>query len=253
MTEVPTSFETFYNPIVDMQTEYAGEIDLADMLAEHYIGDDDLKPSHILNVLANIDVNEIRNHGARLHHRAQEVYSTLQDTPFKELLTNSWQGGDAGAFEDYICGGGGHRGLDLYFEDVKAKTESHSMAFVNLGEDMIAILTDAEEKLVELFVDVRNGVYETEASGGGGILIDILKGGSAAIGVLAAIPGLGWMMILVIATVAGLMAYLSSLYEKHIQTENAARALMSDLEAAAGISEPDLASEQIEDLGVTEW
>ncbi|WP_030144527.1 hypothetical protein [Glycomyces sp. NRRL B-16210] len=253
MSGVPTSFDTFYNPIVDMHEEYKNEIALADELAVHYIGDDDLKPSHILNILANIDVNEIRNHGARLHHRAQEVYATLQDSSFKELLSNSWQGGDADAFEDYICGGGGHRGLDLYFEEVKAKTESHSMALINLGEEVAELLSTANTELISILVDVKNGVYEAEANGWGGALKNVLNGGSALITACAAIPGLGWLVSAVLLIVGTLLSYIVAQIDEAVKTENAARSLMSDLESVAAGTDPDLPSAQRDDLGVTDW
>lgn len=256
MGSVGTSYGPYYNPFKDLaeeSSEYRETIQLLDDFAASSGYGGDLLPSLMLQVLSLVEVDEIRNNAARIHHRAQEVYASLKDGNFQDLLSESWKGADADEFEDYIVGGGGHRGLDLYLEDVKAKTESQALAFIGLGDTLVEKLDESYASIIAGLKDLKDNLDEGKALVGASefhnVLMIALTGGMGLMGIIAAIPGVNVIVAIIIAAMLGISALFEYVLSK---TAEMAEEIIDAVNDA--ISESVLLeSENVEALGSAEW
>lgn len=256
MAEVSTEYGPYYNPFKDLVKEggeFSETIQLLDDFATSSGYGEDILPSHMLTVLSLIEVDEIRNNAARIHHRAQEVYASVRDSAFNGLLSESWQGADADAFEDYIAGGGGHRGLDLYLEDVKEKTESQALSFIGLADTLAAKLDDTFSSIIGDLEDLREKVDEGAALVGSSefhnILMMAMTGGAGLMGIIAAIPGLNVIVALIIAVALGVTALVEFTLSK---TAELAEGIIDSVNSAVSES-VTLESENVEEIAAAEW
>ncbi|MDN3239906.1 hypothetical protein [Glycomyces tritici] len=256
MAEIASEYGPFYNPFKDLVKEggeFSETIQLLDDFAESSGYGGDIMPSHMLQVLSFVEVDEIRNNAARIHHRAQEVCASLKDGAFTDLLTNSWIGGDADAFEDYIAGGGGHRGLDLYLEDVKAKTEAQALSFIGLADTLATKLQDAYDSIIGDLEDLREKIDEGKmlvgASEFHNILMMALTGAAGLMGIVAALPGVNVIVALIIAAMLGISALVEFTLSK---TAEVAEEIIDSVNSAISESVM-LESENVEELKAAEW
>ncbi|MCD0445489.1 hypothetical protein LO763_17900 [Glycomyces sp. A-F 0318] len=161
-TEVPDAIDAAWaNPVAALLSESDAmeKIQLLDDLAESYgVGNpdgsyaDSPMPSTVVHQLAQIDVPAIQTTAVRLHRTSAERFASIAaDGRFEDLLAESWTGDLAETFREWVEGGGGYQGIDVYFEEVVRKAESTGLVLLNLGEHLKETLEELSSALREQF------------------------------------------------------------------------------------------------------
>jgi len=171
VTSLPDAVDTAWaNPIVALYQEQAEYITILDELAVEYgIGNPSGSfaeaplPSQVVYELCSVDAVAIQTAALRLHQATQERFATLSDADFENLLEDSWRGDLADRFRAWVEGGGTYQGINVYFEEVRAKAEGTALVLYNMGERLKASLEELDTSLREQFaglddVAARNGM-----------------------------------------------------------------------------------------------
>jgi hypothetical protein len=163
-TEVPDSVDTGWtNPIIALYQEESEKIQILDELAIEYgIGNPEGSfsesplPSHVIYMLCELNPIAIQTAAVRLYRTTRERFTSLSDARFEELLAESWSGDLADRFRDWVEGGGGYQGINVYFEEVHRKAESTSLVLLNLGERLKTSLSELDTSLREDFAALED-------------------------------------------------------------------------------------------------
>lgn len=164
ITEVPDSLDTGWtNPIIELYQQESEKIQILDDLAVKYgIGNpngsfaDSPLPSHVIYMLCELNPVAIQTAAVRLHRTTEERFASLSDAAFEDLLAESWGGDLADRFRDWVEGGGGYQGVNVYFEEVHRKAESTSLVLLNLGERLKTSLSELNTSLREDFAQLED-------------------------------------------------------------------------------------------------
>lgn len=163
-TEVPESIDTGWtNPIITLYQEQSDKIEILDELAEQYgLGNpegsfaDSPMPSQVIFLLCELNPIAIQTSAIRLHRTSEERFASLSDSAFEDLLSDSWTGDLADTFRNWVEGGSGYQGINVYFEEVLQKVESTSLVLLNLGERLKITLEELDTSLREQFAVVED-------------------------------------------------------------------------------------------------
>jgi hypothetical protein len=217
VTTLPDAVDTAWaNPIVALYQEQSEYITILDDLAVQYgIGNPSGSfaeaplPSQVVYELCAVDPVAIQTTALRLHRATEERFATLSDADFEDLLEDSWRGDLADLFRQWVEGGGTYQGINVFFEEVRAKAEGTALVLYNMAERLKDSLEELDNALREQFaglddVAARNGMAAS------GMWSYVLGAGGPIIGLLAPVSG----VIVFILTVISLVIFLWDMHRK---------------------------------------